>query len=56
MKYRVVEQNKKDRMNERQQETTAMRKRNTEKKGCQGRERETICFLTGIIYLILSLL
>jgi hypothetical protein len=40
MKDRVIEQNKKDRMNEKQQETTALRKRNTEKKGCQGRERE----------------
>jgi len=40
MKYRVIEQNKKDRVNEKQQETTALRKRNTEKLSYQGRARD----------------
>jgi hypothetical protein len=39
MKYRVIGQNKKDRMNERQQETTTLRKRNTGKQGLS-KERE----------------
>jgi predicted nuclease with TOPRIM domain len=56
MKYRVTEQNKKDRMNERQQETTALRKRNMEKERVVQGERERLGFLIGIIYLIRSLL
>jgi len=56
MKYRVIEQNKKDRLNERQKETTALRKRNTEKQRIVKGERETLRFPIGIIYLIRSLL
>jgi hypothetical protein len=56
MKYRVIEQNKKDRMNEGKQETTALRKRNTEKQRIVKGERERLRFLIGIIYLIRSLL
>jgi len=45
MKYRVIEQNKKDRVKERQQETTALRKRNTEKtKSCQGESERRYVF------------